>query len=261
MQPMGKRGDAALRIGVRLGRVALAALMLASLSAATASAVEPDWYPLQVGNRWVYDIHKDYTFSPEKAQIERLFHSGRSENVARPGDKPREVQIHQESVLRYLAGTSIESRTDIDVMRFDDGLLLDASGTPGAIVRYEPPLRLLPTTTVGESWRVGTIRNGGASVELRGEVRGAPQGGADAQACADCLEVRYAGPITGTFRVEGGDAKIESGRFERVVWFRRSVGIVREVATTELELLTPDQQRTKSVEVSTLRLVEHSVEK
>ena len=56
-------------------------------------------------------------------------------------------------------------------------------------------------------------------------------------------------------------AEIESGRYERVIWFARDVGIVRDETTVTSKLLLPDGRRAKIEQVSTERLVEHRLPK
>ena len=95
---------------------------------------------------------------------------------------------------------------------------------------------------------------------MQGEILGVENLDRD-PACTGCLKVRYRGKPQGTVPIYQGSAEIESGSFERVMWFERGVGIVREEATTKSELKLPDGQTARVVAVTTMRLVEHAVAK
>lgn len=246
------RGALAWAIGFAIARVSLAA------------EVESDWLPLHAGNQWVYEVHRDHTYQPDDADIDRVFHTGRSVQVAEPvGENARGgFRIVDTTSLRptQTNGTP-ETAITARVLSFDGGLQMLRStatrpdGTTNESV-YRPPLRMLATAAIGESWKVGTFRDGDLSIELQAEVVAADK--ADPP-CTGCLKVRYRGPVTGTIPIYQGNAKIESGRFERMVWMQRGVGIVREVATVESDLRLPDGKHAKILAVTTLRLAEHRV--
>ncbi len=245
-----------------LAWVVVFAIARASLAA---SPVESDWLPLSAGNQWVYEVHRDHTYHPADASIDRVFHSGGSVQVAESsGSDGAAFRIRDTTSLRPQARNGKpETLISARVLSFDDGIRLLASsstrpdGTQNEAT-YRPALRMLPTTTMGETWKVGMYRDGDLNVDLQGEIVAAAK---DDPPCAGCLKVRYRGPIAGSIPVFQGSAAIESGRFERVVWMQRGVGIVREVGTTEGELRLPDGAHAKILAVTTLRLVEHRVAK
>ena len=231
-----------------------------------ASAVEPDWLPLHAGNQWVYEVHRDHTYRPDDNDIDRVFHAGRSVQLAEPADESASgaFKIVDTTSLRPTqGGGKPEAATTTRVLSFDGGLRMlssaatRADGTSNEAV-FRPPLRMLATTTIGESWKVGTYREGDLTIDLQGEVVGAEK--LDPP-CPNCLKVRYRGPVSGSVPIYQGSAAIESGRFERVVWMQRGVGIVREVATVESDLRLPEGAHAKILMETTLRLVEHRVAK
>ncbi len=254
------------RISLCRATLAWAAVFAVARASIAASPVEPDWLPLHAGNQWVYEVHRDHTYRPDDGDIDRVFHAGRSVHVAEPvGDgKSGAFQIRDTTSLRPTqAGGKPETAITTFVFSFDGGLrMLGSTGTrpDGAINEssYQPPLRMLTTTTIGESWKVGNYRDGDLKIDLQGEVVGAEK--LDPP-CSNCLKVRYRGPVTGSIPIYRGSATIESGRFERVVWMQRGVGIVREMATVESDLRLPEGAHAKILMETTMRLVEHRVAK
>jgi hypothetical protein len=111
----------------------------------------------------------------------------------------------------------------------------------------------------GDSWRVGTLRDGELAIELGGEVLGVAD--RSDPPCTGCLEVRYRGAVSGTLPVFDGPASVESGRYERVVWFERGTGIVRDASSVTAALRLPDGTSAQIDYQMTLRLVEHSLSK
>jgi len=233
------------------------------LVAQTAAAVDPAWLPLRAGNRWLYELHRDRSYRPLDKSIDRSFETGRGVMTARAArDGPEHafemLQSMRSEPLDGRKGTTSLSST---VMSFGEEWLLHASGplasdasTPSN--RYVPPLRMLPTTAVGQSWKVGTWREGDLEIELRGEVRALEA----KPECPGCISVRYAGKLKGTIPWEAGSATVESGRLEREIWLQRGVGVVRDVTTTETELQLPDESSAHVVDVMTLRLLDHDLE-
>jgi hypothetical protein len=257
-----------LRIRVPLRQILLAwAVAIAIAQAAPAAwAIGADWFPLHAGNRWVYAVHRDHTYRPANDPIDRTFHIGRSTQVAESvtGRPPGAVLIQDVTVLSPTEGGSSESTVATRLFSFDGGLQLRGSSEARPHARrteavFDPPLQLLPTTTVGETWKVGTYREGDLRTELQGEVMGVEN--LQDPACAGCLKVRYRGKLRGSVPIYQGSAQIESGSIERVMWFERGVGIVREVTTTESQLKLPDGQGAGIFAVTTMRLVEHAVTK
>ena len=250
---------------ISLCRGALAwAIVFVIARVSLAADVESDWLPLHAGNQWVYEVHRDHTYRPDDADIDRVFHAGRSVQLAEPVSESARGEfkiVDTTSLQPTYANGKPETAITTRVMAFDGGLRMLSStstrpdGTANESV-YRPPLRMLTTTAIGESWKVGIFRDGDLNIDLQAEVVAADK--ADPP-CPGCLKVRYRGPITGSIPIYQGNAKIESGRFERVVWMQRGVGIVREVATVESDLRLPDGKHAKIVAVTTLKLAEHRV--
>lgn len=248
-----------------VARRALLVASLVALAAAPVRADESDWMPLRSGRRLVYEVHRDHSYQPENASIDRVFHKGRSVQTFRDAAAVAAGAVAVEERVRLdpvQVGTR-EDTSEVRVLADRNGLVILGSG---AVVgdlrnlpfRYEPPLRLLPNSEPGESWSVGTYKEGESRIELRGQVIGVGKL-ADPPGCESCLQVRYEGPITGSIPVHGGKATIESGRIERTVWMKRGVGIVREVANVTTAIALPDGTRAKTSHVLTLRLVEDSI--
>lgn len=257
-RPLPKRPAPSALPGIAL----LAAGLLAFAPLAAAAAAE-DWLPLGAGRRMLYEAHRDHSFRPENGKIDRLFHKGRMTQRHRDAGSlaPGAVAIEERMELVPLGAGMVERTLEARVFDAADGIVLRASGAiaregEDPPQRYTPPLRMLPTDEPGHAWKVGAFRDREMQIELRGEVRRlGPL--AEEPGCESCLEVRYEGPISGQIPVAGGAAKIESGRFERTIWLKRGVGIVREVANVETELLLPDETRASTSHTLTLRLVEH----
>lgn len=252
---------------LRCSAVARGALLVASLvtlEAAPVHADESDWMPLRIGRRLVYEVHRDHSYQPENASIDRVFHKGRSVQTFRDAAALAGGAIAVEERMRLdpvQVGTR-EDSSEVRVLAHRNGLVILGSGAAigdlrNPPFRYEPPLRLLPTSEPGASWSVGTYEEGERRIELRGQVIGVGKL-ADPPGCESCLEVRYEGPITGSIPVYGGKAEIESGRLERTVWMKRGVGIVRETANVATAIVLPDGTRAKTSHTLTLRLVEDS---
>jgi hypothetical protein len=247
------------------GLLALAVPIAAAFGSGASADVASEWMPLRPGQRSAYEVHRDHSYIPAQGSIDRVFHKGGAVQTMRSADgvAPGAVTVEERTQLEPVQAGTPESVLEVRVLSAVDGISLLASGTianegDAAPTRYQPPLRLLPTTRPGESWNVGTVRDRETSIELRGRVVGVGEL-TDDPGCESCLEVRYDGPIAGRIPVYGGEAEILSGRIERRVWHRRGVGIVREVVTIETELKLPDAKRARVASFTTLRLVEQTL--
>lgn len=219
--------------------------------------------PLRPGQRAVYEVHRDHSYIPAQGSIDRVFHKGRAVQTTRAADGVARGAIAVEERIQ-LAPVQVgapEATFEVRVFSAADGIALLGSGAiakegDDPPVRYQPPLRLLPTARAGESWTIGTFRDRDSSIEMRGEVIGIGKLD-ESPGCESCLEVLYTGPISGRVPVYGGEAEILSGSFERRVWYRRGVGIVRDVVEVESEMKLPDEKRARTASSTTMRLVEH----
>lgn len=236
---------------------------MAAPAPAVAAEVDPAWFPLRAGSTWHYDTHRDRTFSPKGAAMNRGLHGGRTSLVAEPAPErgPGAFVVRETSVLQPSEGMAEKERsTAWTVYSFGKELRMHASsetrgdGSEGEVV-YDPPLRILPTTTVGETWNAGTLRNGAQRSKVQGRVVGIEDLEGEPR-WTGCLKVRLAGDISGTVGVADPPAEIASGSYERLLWFVRGVGIVRDVTTVTLDMRLPED-RVSTIDVLTLRLVEH----
>jgi hypothetical protein len=255
-----RRPRRALRRAVEV----LAVLAAVAVPHASRAAVEADWFPLRAGAQWVYDTHRDLTLRPEKVALSRFFYAGRSTWIAEPATAraANGFRIRQTTVQAPLGEGGIKT-TELEwgVYSFGSELLLHASGgtsegTNRPEILYDPPLRILPTASVGETWDAGTYREGDRRADLRGKVVGVEDLDG-APAWSGCLKIQLAGAISGALAVSNVDTQIESGRYERLVWFAKGVGIVRQVTTVTAQVKLPDGRRAEIVQVATDRLVEH----
>lgn len=234
---------------------------------ALARAAEPgspaDWFPLGSRGKRVYEVHRDHTYRPEDAKIDRVFHAGRMTETVEPAPGPPAGAFRVRNAIRLdpvSGGGSPEALAQWTVLSAENEVRIHASGETDERGRstdasYAPPLRLLPTTEVGASWKVGTYRSGDRRAELRGTVLGFEDVPGE-PAWPACLKVRLEGKLGGSVPVHQGLAEIEEARFERTLWLARGIGIVREVAKIDAALRLPDGKRADTAQVLTLRLVD-----
>jgi hypothetical protein len=230
---------------------------------ASDATVDPDWFPLRAGSEWVYEVHRDQTYRPDDAGLSRLFHAGRNIRTASAASDRTPGGFVVREIMKLVPVDLGERETLLAwmLLSFQGELRMHATGETGVDgtedeVVYDKPLRILPTTTAGASWNAGVFRSGGLSAPIRGEVigiedlEGSPR-------WSGALKVRLHGSISGKAANSNEPTEVESGEFERLIWFAKGVGIVREVTTMELELKLPDDRRAHTIQVLTLRLLEH----
>jgi hypothetical protein len=252
------------RIVLRRALAIAVVVAAASLAQRARAAADAEWFPLNAGAQWIFDVHRDLTLSPEKAALNRLFYNGRATWIAEPApDRGAGAYlIRQTTVQNALAQQpQREATVEFSVYSFAGELRMLMSGAVGAGGTasenvYKPPLRILPTTTVGESWDAGTFRQGDQRALLRGKVIGIEDLDGE-PAWKGCLKVQLQGEITGSTEITDVRAEIVTAHYDRTVWFARGVGIVRDTTTVTSELKLPDGRHAKSLQVSTERLVEH----
>ena len=242
----------------------LGVLLATSVARPSSGAADAEWFPMRAGSQWFYENHRDLTLSPEGSLQSRLLYTGRSTAIAEPAPKrvPNGFLIRQTTVQMPSEGGGIQTReVEWSLYTFGSELRLHASGatrdgkTQPELV-YEPPLRILPTTTAGETWDAGTFRQGERSAKLRGKIIGTEDLDGT-PAWSGCLAVQLEGEIAGSMTLSDVRATIESGHYERLLWFARGVGIVRDVTTVSAKVKLPDERHAEILQVSTERLVEH----
>ena len=167
---------------VRRTLFAIAFVIGANLVAPHArAAVDAAWFPLVGGAEWSYDVHRDLTLEPERTALSRMFYTGRASWVAEParGHGPTAFVVQQTTVEVPAEGSRGGKLAVVEstVYSFASELrvLARTETTEGGVpseTAFKPPLRILPTTTVGESWDAGTFRQGEQQAALRGKVLG-----------------------------------------------------------------------------------------
>ena len=214
----------------------------------------------------MYEVHRDQTYHPDDASISRVFHAGRAVRVASPAaERVKDGFLVRETTELWPSTVDIgakETRSEWTLFSFGRELSIHATGESrdgGKMVEivHEHPLRILPDATAGAKWSAGTFRTGGLRAQLRGEVVGVSDL-SGTPAWPGALQVRLEGTLSGTVDSAQGPAEIESGKIERVLWFARGVGLVREVTTTTAELKLPEDHRAQLLQVVSFRLLEHS---
>jgi hypothetical protein len=237
------------------------ALLLASGGARAAAET---YLPLGAGARWEYDVHRDHTYRPAEGKTDRTFRAGTSvlEHVRLldvDGDVVHELRERREETS---LGPGLPANREASIQHWTaaDGVVLRATAPiGGAIVHFQPPLQMVPAKPeTGSRWRVGTWRSNELAIPLEGEVLGRQDLDLDGIRYEGCLEVRYAGPVSGTISVASGSAKIRDVRFERTAWWKAGVGLVQEITTTDGEIELPEGDSARVHEVTTLRLVRHT---
>jgi hypothetical protein len=247
-------------------RLALCALALAAATPAphARADVDPAWFPLRAGATWIYSAHRDRTLEPAGNPLMRGLHVGRTEIAAEPAPErgPGAFLLRETTVLQPAEGVGEKERSTAWAvyalgreLRMLAASESQADGAEGEAV-YDPPLRILAGTTVGEKWKAGTLRNGGQRTEVTGEVLGVEDLSGE-PGWKGALKVRLAGDVTGTAGAADPPAEIAKGRYERLLWFVRDVGVVRDVTTLTLDMRLPNDHTVATVDVLTLRLLEH----
>lgn len=243
--------------------VAVLAIAQVAASAAAHAADDP-FLPLGPGARWVFEIHRDHTFQPAVGTIDRTFRSGTAvlEHVRAFEADGGTVHELRERRDETSIGSGLPPSSEAATQHWaaTSGLQLRAiQPLGGARVRFDPPLQMLPSQPViGSGWRVGTFRTAAITIPLEGEVLGWEDLTDDAIRYEKCLKVRYTGAVSGSIAVASGSAKIRNIRFERVVWWKPGVGLVREIVTTDGDIELPEGEGARVHEVTTLRLVRHT---
>jgi hypothetical protein len=205
-------------------------------------------FGLRPGTRAEYRVHRDHQYTPQGATIDRVFSEGSlvREFVSGAGDAAGTVRVRETLALQpNLRGASREVTTIESRWRAGaDALQLDARSVarmPEVVESFTPPLRWLPADAApGSRWKVGVWRWDGAAYDLSGEALAVEDVRDGDRTWAQCLKVRFAGPITGTTPIHTGPTPIRTARYERVVWLHAEDGIVRERIDVQGEIEVPD---------------------
>jgi hypothetical protein len=244
-------------------RPALFALRLCALVACLAGhagpvAAEPAatpasdaWMPLEPGRAWTYDYRRERTQTTAGAapEIER-FRGTLEDRVTGPAAEFGPAALEVISTLRGSTdGDAIQSteKRRAFVEPHASGYRIHALDTENPIlganqlVRYDPPLEQLRVASGPESsWVIGTIDLGGLSTRLEARVVGVQDADTPSGRYADCLVVRYEGPLRGSIEAYGSTIEVTGGKVAVTEWLARGVGLVLAKEEVEQSLRLPD---------------------
>jgi hypothetical protein len=239
----------------------LALMLMPALAAAAAPAGVQDgsYLPLGPGARWEYEVHRDHSYRPAVGPVDRTFRKG---SLVREYVSARDGALHElleRSVETPISAGGLPPSRELERQLWSTsaGVRLHGIHPDGGVeIRFASPLHMLPAAPEpGARWTVGRWRRNGVEALLEAEAIGYEDVVDGAERWEGCLEVRYTGQVSGTIPVAQGPATLREGRLERVVWWKRGVGPVREVTTYDAGLVLPDGSAARIHEVVTVRLV------
>lgn len=208
----------------------------APTTAAPTPAKQPNWFPLEVGHEWIYQIDASFELSaPGKPPIKnRLDESGEIRNdrvvtefaggqptveVVYLGWAPLQLPGIATGKL-YLAATA----TGVYEYAFreigDDGREV--------LTKHAKPLRLFPfPATPGVKWAIGTVQVEQAKSTRKGEILGFEEARVPAGVFTGCLKYREHSAITGKYDTEIGLVTVEHGELVETNFQADGIGLVR----------------------------------
>jgi hypothetical protein len=253
------RSGAARRCVLAIGFAALVAPAIARGQTPAAAG----WLPSRPGGRWEWAVHRDHTYKPADAKADRTFRLARVVADHLRTFEQDGLTLHEMRERRQEkpVGAGLPPTQEETRLLFSDaaGLRLHASAVSGGqSTRFDPPLQLVPADPVpGTRWRVGRWEVAGSSVELTGRVLGREDVADGEPAFANCLKLRHTGPVEGVAQIASGAAKIRNGRYERTLWLKEGVGVVREEVVTDGDLELEDGVTARVSEIATQRLIRY----
>jgi len=233
------RGAACLALSLAVARPLCAADALA----------DPDrWFPRHLGDSWDYEIARQASFQPTGQPPEELVFRGTTTVAV---SSVRAEYGASEATLETTVYTQLSptpappplhlARTTYTA-RSARGLFLHASGrrtgtSPAqaskfddGFVRYDPPVRLVAfPITVGQTWEMGEMYDGGLIVTLTARIAGFEDVTTPAGVFRHCLKIARTGSISG--RGNAGNTMgrpLQAGSIERLEWIAAGVGSVKQ---------------------------------
>jgi hypothetical protein len=251
---MARRRDRSPRLRGRIAALGLAGaalglaavgLGLAVVGAAPARASEATWrawLPLEPGTRLDYALHRDRTTERPGAPLARQFYHGRSRTEVLPerAEDAGRLRVRLFDVEREanLSGAWSRRRQEVTSYSIDrTGVRLHGFERVDDRHPYDPPLQFLRAPLrAGQSWEVGTLRDGALRVDARAEVVGVESLALDDRSFPDALHVRFEGPVRGKLGSDEDGLVVEEGHYRDDLWLARGVGPIRQVTAIDLRV-------------------------
>jgi hypothetical protein len=249
--------------------VAIAAgflLLGASAQAASRIGASAEWYPLEKGNRWSYQLTKSRLVSLSDGVSQESRIEGHAvEEVTRSLMDGAGVRRTFE-VLSSTSGKDVttqlpEETTETSLFSSEDGNVTMVGGElNGAPLQLLRPMVTLPAEPrAGLKWDAGAFVAEGVRYELRGEVIGFEDVATLAGGFPKCLKVRYTGTVGGSTTVEGMQVQIQEGTIETLVWFAAGVGSVKVVTNHRVGMQFPNGTKADTSEEDTMVLESYRI--
>ena len=211
--------------------------------------VAQEWQPLRQGLRWTYETSGVDTVTiagtTQTVQVEGT----RKVLVGRPSSElpgsPYEIIETRTTRTQGFGTTHTTVRawgrsSERGFLAFGEEFEDPFSGAQ-RLVRYEPPLRYLPANPrVGQKWHVGAVQADGLRFKLDGEIVGIRDVKTPTGLHRGCLEVRYTGPISGSFASPVGPVPILNGTTTMTSFYAKGIGAVREEEDFGMTMRMPD---------------------
>jgi hypothetical protein len=220
-----------------------------------------EWYPLEKGNRWSYQLtrRRILTLPGGEARESRI--EGRTvEEVTRglgnvAGTK-RAFEVVTSTSGEDVATQLQESTTQKSVVSSKGGILTMHTGEiDGAPIRVLRPMVSIPSAPrQGMKWDAGALIAEGLRFDLRGEVIGFEDVTTLAGSFSKCLKIRYTGTVSGSTTVEGMQIGLQGGTVDNLVWFAAGVGSVKTVTSFRTAMQLPNGMQAETAEEDTLVL-------
>jgi len=215
---------------------------------AAATAKQPNWYPLEVGHEWQYQVTGELV-------------------VSAPGQPPMTEPIDSDSEMRiervvteFGTPTSevlLIGWTDLAANELLTTLKLYVAATPGGVFvharrledaegsdafrKYAPPRRMLMLPAkAGAKWAVGVDDLAGVKETTTAEILGFEAVTVPAGSFAGCLKFRETGKLTGKVDLPtGGALQIETGLRTLDAWLADGVGQVKGIEKYNFTIKEP----------------------
>jgi len=214
-----------------------------------APATAPNWYPLEVGHEWQYQIDVQLEVSaPGRPPIKQRVDESGEKRIDRvvtefAGGLPtvEEVRVGWAGPLGDMSGASGKSY----VAATESGVYLHAQrelreNGPEKLTKFSPPHRLLALPAkVGFKWPIGTEVVKKIHIETTGEILPFEDARTPAGVFTQCLKFRESGKLTGAIDSDYGPWQIVDGTYQQIQWLADGVGEVKGEWNSKLTVREP----------------------